>query len=311
MAVQASDYLSVAGVVNFQGALTNVEGIYFQAAYIAPVAGTVGNAAGDLTISGSALANLPSALSLRGTGLLTVNLIPGDTFNGTSYVFESGSAVTVKVNGSSANDTIVGTSGADTINGGAGDDTITISGTDTVSGGVGNDVFRGTTAGLSNATITDFSVGDKIVITDATLAGFNLAVTGNTVNYTGGSLILGSIPSGHIVAQSAVGGGVQLMVVQGPAQNDFNGDGRSDILWRDSGGTIFNFLGTANGGVVNNGNNSAVTLTADWHVAGTGDFDGDGRVYILCAKRQRLHIQLPEHGQRRLLEQSGVLRYFA
>ena len=62
---------------------------------------------------------------------------------------------------------------------------------------------------------------------------------------------------------------------------DFNGDGRADILWRNDDGTIFNFLGTTNGGVVNNGGNSAVTVANTWHVASIGDFNGDHHDDIL------------------------------
>ncbi|TDH62416.1 hypothetical protein E2C06_11115 [Dankookia rubra] len=59
---------------------------------------------------------------------------------------------------------------------------------------------------------------------------------------------------------------------------DFDGDGRSDILWRDADSSIAiwrmdgtSFLG---GGTVS-------TPGTDWVVAGVGDFDGDGRSDIL------------------------------
>ncbi len=65
---------------------------------------------------------------------------------------------------------------------------------------------------------------------------------------------------------------------------DFDGDSRSDLLWRKSDGTLA--LWTMNGstvlsnGLVNFGG-SAVTLDASWSVAAIGDFNGDGRRDIL------------------------------
>lgn len=62
---------------------------------------------------------------------------------------------------------------------------------------------------------------------------------------------------------------------------DFNGDGRSDILWRNASGALFNFLGTPQGGVLNNGDNSWQMVDNSWQVAGVGDFNGDRRADIL------------------------------
>lgn len=62
---------------------------------------------------------------------------------------------------------------------------------------------------------------------------------------------------------------------------DFNGDGLSDILWRGGDGTITDWLGMPNGGFQANNANSAMAAPADWNVAGTGDFNGDGRSDII------------------------------
>jgi len=57
---------------------------------------------------------------------------------------------------------------------------------------------------------------------------------------------------------------------------DFNGDGRSDILWQNDSGVISNWLGTAKGGFVINDAN-ALDPFAPGDIVGIGDFNGDGR----------------------------------
>jgi hypothetical protein len=65
------------------------------------------------------------------------------------------------------------------------------------------------------------------------------------------------------------------------ATGDFNGDGRDDVMWRNADGRITNWLGTASGGFSDNVANAYNNVTLDWHVAGVGDFNGDGRDDIL------------------------------
>ncbi|MBY0299787.1 MAG: FG-GAP-like repeat-containing protein [Methylobacterium sp.] len=66
-------------------------------------------------------------------------------------------------------------------------------------------------------------------------------------------------------------------VIQGTG--DFNGDGRSDILWRDSNGYINTWQMNANG---QRGATPTIgQVGAAWVIQGTGDFNGDGRSDIL------------------------------
>jgi hypothetical protein len=174
--------------------------------------------------------------------------------------------------GGSGSDVIIGNSAANVLSG--------RSGTDTLTGGGGNDTFQDTRARLSGDTITDFSVGDRIVFTDATLATFTFNLTGSTLTYSGGSLTLSGPVSGTIIASAAPGGGVQLTIQQAitnDVRNDFNGDGRSDVLWRHDNGSFTTWLAQANGGFASNDANSFTVLPTEWRVVGTGDFNGDGR----------------------------------
>ena len=169
---------------------------------------------------------------------------------------------------------ITGNAGANILSGGAGVDTLT--------GGAGNDTFRDTTSGLNGDTLTDFGVGDRIVITDADPANFTFSLSGNTLTFNGGSVKLGGPAVTTLIVSAAQGGGVQLQMPDPPPYhpaNDFNGDGRSDMLWRADSGDINVQLGARTGGFSGAGFAQAADL--GWQVAGTGDFNGDGHADIL------------------------------
>jgi hypothetical protein len=167
------------------------------------------------------------------------------------------------------NDTIAGNIGNDVISG--------FSGLDTLTGGGGNDIFSDTRAGHNGDTITDLSIGDAVIFSDASLATFTFSVSSNTLNYNGGSITLSGAPQGKFVASAASGGGVQLLLMEPThhVHNDFNGDGIADLLFRNDNGLLAEWTAQANGSFVGNANVN-YPLAASWHVAGTGDFNGDG-----------------------------------
>ena len=248
---------------------TNAGGVYDATQY-PRAAYTIFDSGGTDTLdfSGSASAQV---LNLNPETFSSVNGRTGNISIARGVVIEN--AI-----GGSGSDTLIGNSVDNVLIGNGGGDTLT--------GGAGNDTFKGTKTGLNGDTITDFSAGDKILITDASLAGFTFSLSGKVLTYSGGSLTFGAAPSGSIVASAAAGGGVQLTIGASAnpiaaAHNDFNGDGRSDILWRNDNGAIFDFLGTANGGFSNNGDNSFVNVTTTTQIVSTGDFNGDGRSDIL------------------------------
>lgn len=180
------------------------------------------------------------------------------------------------------NDQIDARGGNDTIDGGSGDDILTGGlGLDTLTGGTGADTFRDTMAGLNGDHITDLSIGDSIEITDLTTPNF--AISGNTITYGPGSadfITVDGLGPGRFIIRSLTGGGYELHL-QSPAENDFNGDGISDVLWLNDNGTLTDWLGTSNGSFTTNWANANTTLPGNLTIVGTGDFNGDGHPDIL------------------------------
>ena len=183
---------------------------------------------GDDTVSGGA--GVDTASYAGAASAVTLNLSLAGAQNtigaGSDHLFSIENLI-----GSAFNDTLTGNGANNVLTG--------IGGNDTLAGGAGGDIFLDTAGNLDGDTIADLALGDKIVITDASLASFSFSLTGSTLTYTGGSLTLTGGVGGPLVAEAAVGGGVQLTLGgrtgHGP-NGDFNGDGRSDILWRHDNG---------------------------------------------------------------------------
>ena len=180
------------------------------------------------------------------------------------------------ISGLGGNDLLEGNAGNDTILGGAGDDILTGgSGLDILTGGFGVDRFTDTAAGLNGDRITDFLPGDRIQITNLTALNANIGVSGSTITYNGGAVTVDNLGPGRLIVRDIQGGGVEIRL-QPIAENDFNGDGRSDLLLRHANGTMTDWLGQSNGSFVSNQAVASYGLSTAWHVEGTGDFNGDG-----------------------------------
>ncbi|MCR6663423.1 MAG: FG-GAP-like repeat-containing protein [Luteimonas sp.] len=87
-------------------------------------------------------------------------------------------------------------------------------------------------------------------------------------------------------------------------RNDFDGDGRSDILWRNmSNGRNLYWSGGDN----NDQEALATIASMNWVVVGTGDFDGNGKTDILWRNNSNNRVQIwPEGDQSKAINRADV-----
>jgi hypothetical protein len=76
-----------------------------------------------------------------------------------------------------------------------------------------------------------------------------------------------------------VAGLLTLAAAEAVAQHDFNGDGKADILWRNS--TTGDVAIWLMNGASFAGGDYIATIDLKWQIVGVGDFDGDGKADIL------------------------------
>ncbi len=248
---------------------SNVGGVYNASVY--PRASyTIFDSAGNDTLDFSGA-----------TAAQTLNLNPETYSNVNGYVGNISIARGVVI------ENAIGGSGADTIIGNVYDNVLRgNAGADVFTGGGGNDTYLDTIANHNGDRITDFNFGDKIVFSNATLGSFTYGLSSGVLTFSGGSMTLSGVV-GTMVASAYAGGGVELVLQASQASqvrsvyNDFNGDGRSDVLLRNDSGQLTDWLATASGGLVSNAGNLNANVPTDWKIVGTGDFNGDGRSDIL------------------------------
>jgi hypothetical protein len=115
----------------------------------------------------------------------------------------------------------------------------------------------------------------------APLIGTGAGTSSASLNYPGLSVGLQTITAVFTSTSdtSQASQGSTQQTVKGTT-HDFNGDGKSDILWRDTSGNVA--IWEMNGTSVLNANATFVGgVSTVWSIVGTGDFNGDGKSDIL------------------------------
>ena len=103
--------------------------------------------------------------------------------------------------------------------GGSGDDLIISNElpSSVLTGGAGSDVFRGTQGGMNANTITDFTIGDVLHLTDATADGFSFTFDGMTLRYGSSyQITFANQPTGFFSIAPDSAGGVDLRLQSQP-----------------------------------------------------------------------------------------------
>lgn len=153
----------------------------------------------------------------------------------------------------------------------------------TLTGGGGNDTFEFSKVGWLGSTITDMNVGDRLEITAMDYASASYVRQGTSLNVQGYTGFLSNSPTGHVVISDDGAGGSYLSLANHNVYlNDFNADGHSDLLWRNSNGafTVWDVAGNSLG---NNVTSNVFVGSADpsWRIEGTFDFNGDSASDLL------------------------------
>ncbi|KJU86348.1 Peptidase M23 domain protein [Candidatus Magnetobacterium bavaricum] len=120
-----------------------------------------------------------------------------------------------------------------------------------------------------------FSSGSPVTLTAAFATGSTLKTwTGCDSTPTATQCVVTMTADRDITVEFTVGGTITKV------KNDFNGDGYSDVLWRNTTtGDIYIWLMT--GTKITGGDLVVNGIPADWEIKATEDFDGDGKADVL------------------------------
>jgi serralysin len=188
---------------------------------------------------------------------------PIDRFNdGANNVGIAFGAVIEDAIGSPAADILIGNAVANNLRGGAGNDVLQgAGGDDTLTGGTGNDTLDGG-SGFNVALFSGAKANYTVTRNGQTWTVVDTVGTDGTDTLTNINMLRFSNGSSALAVR----------------QFDFNGDGGTDVLWRN---TRFGDVDAWNNGSATNSTDLGTLADTNWQVAGSGDFDADGRSDIL------------------------------
>ncbi|MGK6324727.1 calcium-binding protein [Sphingomonas sp. DT-51] len=219
------------------------------------------------------------------------------------------------IDGGAGNDTMFGSGDADILSGGTGDDTLYANpGADILTGGTGNDILGGGAGddvyrfarGDGQDRLEDyggrnqfqdlihggndrieFGEGispDDIEVVQLSASDLALRIRGTTDQITITNML--SEPTFAIeqvrFADGTIWAGTDLLALSRPQNpsNDFDGDGKSDILWRNFAGDVTKWTSSGSGYVINDAA-FYTNVVSSWQVIDVADFNGDGKGDIL------------------------------
>jgi len=146
--------------------------------------------------------------------------------------------------------------------GGTGQGTVTGS-------GINCTIAAGSTSGTCSAS---YASGTAVSLTATATGGSTFSSWGGACAGTGGcDLTMNASKSVSASFTAPVNGGTHI-------RNDFDGDGKADVVWRHTVGTTA--VWSMNGGAVLSGAYTPL-LDGTWILTGTGDFNGDGKTDLL------------------------------
>jgi hypothetical protein len=270
---------------------TNTSPIHVTITFSEPVTGfTPTTASGDIVIGGvggtgsnpaGSGASYSFDLTPSGQGAVTVQ-VPANSAQDAATNFNDLPSNTFSITYDSTSPTVTINQAAGQLDPAHGTAAIkfTVVFSEAVTGFAGTDVALSGTAVPTTATVTPVSA-----------TTYTVAVSGMSKSGT----VIASIAAG--AAQDSAG---NLSLAATSTDNtvtyfrteisDFNGDGKSDLIWQDSNGTpVVWYL---NGTTFSGSGDSLVFpgSPAGWRIAGVGDFNGDGKVDLVAQNGNTISI---------------------